>query len=98
MIKLYSNNIKEYRSSEDKTYLTEAIQTYINEIIPILEKKRELLYSMRGVKKIKGKGWLLNAEKEEFVSEEGSQRGNFRLVQKRNLYTDQESVSTFPKS
>lgn len=92
MIKAHSNNIKEYESTNNKSFLTDAIEIYIDEIIPILKKKSELLYKIRGVKKIRGKRWLLNAEKEQFESLEGSQSGNFKLVQKRNLYTNFEFV------
>jgi len=94
MIKLYSDNIKEYSSSEDSEMLTAAIKTYIDEIIPIQLKSRDLKYRLMGVKNIKSndKKWLINFEAETIISVEKGEVGKNRLIQKRNLFTDIEHI------
>ena len=94
MIKLYSDNIKEYSSSEDSEMLTVAIKTYIDEIIPIQLKSRDLKYRLMGVKNIKSndKKWLINFEAETIISVEKGEVGKNRLIQKRNLFTDIEHI------
>ena len=94
MKKLYSDNIKEYNSTELKEHLTEAMTIYINEIIPIKQKKRELQHRLMGVKKLKetDKKWLMDFEAERFVSLSGGEKGKNRLIKKRNLLTDLEFI------
>ena len=94
MIKLYSDNIKEYSSSEDSEMLTVAIKTYIDEIIPIQLKSRDLKYRLMGVKNIKSndKKWLIDFEGEKIISVEKGEVGKNRLIQKRNLFTDIEHI------
>ena len=94
MIKLYSDNIKEYRSTEEKDNLTGAIETYINEIIPIQQKKRVLQNRFMGITKLsdKHKKWLIDFEAGKFISLSQGEKGKTRLIQKRNLFTDLEYV------
>ena len=94
MIKLYSDNIKEYKSSESKDSLTSAIETYINEIIPIQQKKRVLQNRFMGITKLsdKHKKWLIDFEAGKFISLSQGEKGKNRLIQKRNLFTDLEYV------
>ena len=94
MIKLYSDNIKEYKSSESKDSLTSAIETYINEIIPIQQKKRILQNRFMGTTKLsdKHKKWLIDFEAGKFISLSQGEKGKNRLIQKRNLFTDLEYV------
>ena len=94
MIKLYSDNIKEYKSTESKDSLTSAIETYINEIIPIQQKKRILQNRFMGITKLsdKHKKWLIDFEAGKFISLSQGEKGKNRLIQKRNLFTDLEYV------
>ena len=94
MIKLYSDNIKEYKSSESKDSLTSAIETYINEIIPIQQKKRILQNRFMGITKLsdKHKRWLIDFEAGKFISLSQGEKGKNRLIQKRNFFTDFEYV------
>ena len=94
MIKLYSDNIKEYKSSESKDSLTSAIETYINEIIPIQQKKRVLQNRFMGITKLteKHKKWIIDFEAGKFISLSQGEKGKNRLIQKRNLFTDLEYV------
>ena len=94
MIKLYSDNIKEYKSTESKDNLTSAIETYINEIIPIQQKKRILQNRFMGITKLsdKHKKWLIDFEAGKFISLSQGEKGKNRLIQKRNLFTDLEYV------
>ena len=94
MIKLYSDNIKEYKSSESKDSLTSAIETYINEIIPIQQKKRVLQNRFMGITKLteKHKKWIIDFEAGKFISLSQGEKGKTRLIQKRNLFTDLEYV------
>lgn len=94
MIKLYSDNIKEYNSNESKESLTSAIETYINEIIPIQRKKRILKNRFMGITKLsdKHKKWLIDFEAGRFISLSQGEKGKNRLIQKRNFFTDFEYV------
>ena len=51
-IKIFKQNIKEYEITNTKTFLTEEINTYIKDILPIQENIRNILYKIIFIDKI----------------------------------------------
>lgn len=59
MIKLQQNHIKEYYATENKQFLTDAINVYIKDILPIQKNIRELSYKRLGSFIYRGKYHLI---------------------------------------
>ena len=72
-INLFDQNIKEYKISRGKSYLTEAINTYIKDILPIQENIRNILYKTNFIEKIATGGGMM--KKNEIL---------YKLIQKKN--------------
>ena len=51
-INLFDQNIKEYQISNKKTFLKEAIEIYLKDILPIQENIRNILYEIKFIEKI----------------------------------------------
>jgi len=84
-VNLFDQNIKEYQITNKKSFLTEAIETYIKDILPIQENIRNILYKTQFIEKIATGGGMM--KKSDVL---------YKLIQKKN--TIESNQYKIPKS